>query len=143
MLLRRLDGAQERYDELIAGLTAAQLGLKLGDLPSSTIGQQLWCVVGARESYRRAAEAGSWQGFDASLTSADLDDPARVRAVFARSHQGTHAFIAGLDPDDAYALELAFGLLEHETMHHGQLIRYLYGDRIPIPPGWKEHYVLD
>lgn len=34
-------------------------------------------------------------------------------------------------------------LLEHETQHHGQLIRYIYALDIPRPPSWRERYALD
>ena len=32
-------------------------------LPSNCIGDQFWCLIGARESYIRAIEEGEWQGF--------------------------------------------------------------------------------
>jgi hypothetical protein len=38
---------------------------------------------------------------------------------------------------------LVLDLLEHEAAHHGQLIRYLYGLKLPIPAGWKRRYALD
>lgn len=38
---------------------------------------------------------------------------------------------------------LLMSLLEHEVQHHGQLIRYLYGNRLAIPQSWKARYTLD
>ena len=40
-------------------------------------------------------------------------------------------------------LQRALALLEHETQHHGQLIRYLYGLGIPRPESWQRQYALD
>ena len=74
---------------------------------------QLWCVVGARES---------------------------------RSHVGPQLCWGGLDDRngvDAAGQRWLGDLLEHETQHHGQLIRYLYALDIPRPPSWRERYALD
>jgi len=40
-------------------------------------------------------------------------------------------------------LRRGHNLLEHEAQHHGQLIRYLYGLRLPIPASWKSRYALE
>jgi hypothetical protein len=101
--LVRSGRAARLYTDLADTLTPEMFGSRLGDLPSNTIADQLWCVVGARESYARAARDGGWKGFASSLN-----------------------------------LESA-----HETQHHGQLIRCLYGLGIPRPASWRERYALD
>ena len=139
-LLRRLDRAAGLYTDLVATLTPALLGARLGDLPSSTIAGQLWCVVGARESYTRAAREGGWQGFTSSL-DASARDPEVVAHVLDRSFA---VVVATLESDLDEAGQRWLGdLLEHETQHHGQLIRYLYGLGIPRPASWRERYALD
>lgn len=55
------------YRDLIASIGEPTIGSRLGELPSNTVGAQLWCVVGARESYSRAIEAGRWAGFAIDL----------------------------------------------------------------------------
>lgn len=142
-LRRRLARANELYADLVDGLPASSLGARLRELPSDSIQNQLRCVVGARESYTAAARAGSWKGFASSLDRVPTGDSDAVRAAVRRSHEVVDAFLDDLDPDDAYAVDQAFALLEHETQHHGQLIRYLYGLGIPRPVSWQQQYALD
>ena len=52
------------YEDLIEFLSEDALAEKLPGLPSNELGQQLWCVVGARNSYLKALKAGEWKGFD-------------------------------------------------------------------------------
>jgi hypothetical protein len=33
-------------------------------------------------------------------------------------------------------------LLEHELQHHGQLIRYVYGNKLEFPESWKKRYTV-
>jgi hypothetical protein len=143
VIRERFHGSSELYDELVAELPEAALAEKLPGLPSNTIGAQLWCVVGARESFARAIEAGEWSGFSCSLSAAETQQREPVRAAVSRSGEAVLAAIDGLDPDDDARCRLGLRLLEHEAAHHGQLIRYLYGLRLPIPAQWKERYALD
>ncbi|BDV30409.1 DinB family protein [Microbacterium terricola] len=143
LLRRRFDRAHSLYADLADELTAEQLGSTLADLPSNTIGGQLWCVLGARESYPRAAVAGEWQGFTSPLDAAGVTDPTAVRAALRATHADVDAWLGSIDPADEDSLTYALALLEHETQHHGQLIRYLYGLGIPRPASWQRQYALD
>jgi len=143
LLRRRFDRAHALYAELADVLTAEQLGSRLAGLPSNTIGGQLWCVLGARESYPRAAQAGQWQGFTAPLDAAAMTDPGAVRAALSATRSDVDAWLGGIDPADEDSLTYALALLEHEAQHHGQLIRYLYGLGIPRPASWQRQYALD
>ena len=144
-----LDGAiRERFErsfgmyrDLVDAVGGDALGRRLGDLRSNTVGAQLWCVVGARESYSRAIEAGAWSGFSCSLD--DTADPAKVRSALSGSEDAVRLAIAGLDAGDPTRWGLALDLLEHEAAHQGQLIRYLYGLDLAIPASWKQRYALD
>lgn len=140
-LLPRLERAQRLYLDLAAVLTAELLGSRLGDLPSNTIGGQLWCVVGARESYTRAAREGEWKGFASSLDARSATDPAAVHRILESSFAEVVA-TAALQLD-AHGQRWMGDLLEHEAQHHGQLIRYIYGLGIARPTSWREHYALD
>lgn len=122
-------------------LTPSLLRRRLGELPSNTIAGQLWCVVGARESYARAAREGGWRGFTSSLDTVSAGDPALVSQTLTRSFAEV-AETVNSGVDSAGQRWLA-DLLEHETQHHGQLIRYLYGLDIPRPASWRERYALD
>ena len=143
LLRRRFAGANSLYLDLIDAVSAEQLGSHLADLPSDTVGHQLWCVLGARESYPRAARAGGWQGFTSPVTGDETTDAAALRAAFAQTSSDVDDWIAGLGAEDEASLTYALALLEHETQHHGQLIRYLYGLGIARPESWQRQYALD
>lgn len=143
LLRSRLEQTQHLYDDLVRELTPELLASRLGDLPSNTIGQQLWCVIGARESFPAAARAGAWQGFDCSLESEQLADAAAVGAALTRSAVDMDSWVRDLELSDEDSLRYALALLEHETMHHGQLLRYMYALGISRPPRWQELYALD
>lgn len=130
------------YDELIGTLSDATLRERLPGLPSNTIGQQLWCVVGARESYGRAIRAGRWVGFECSVDGARCAVQEEMAASLRRSGQEILDIVAGATDDAQAEAPLIVDLLEHEAAHQGQLIRYLYGLKLPIPAGWKSRYAL-
>jgi hypothetical protein len=131
------------YDDLVGALPEGSLARDLAGLPSNTIGQQLWCVIGARESYARALAAGAWQGFACGLPHGQAGDAAAVAAQLRRTAGEAEAALAAVTEWTAERGRLAMSLLEHEAQHHGQLIRYLYGNRLAIPVSWKERYSLD
>jgi hypothetical protein len=117
--------------------------MKLPGLRSNAVGDQLWCVVGARESFTRAIHAGEWSGFSCSLAAGETRERDAVMAGLSRSADGVLAVIGDLDSHDDGRCRFALQLLEHEAAHHGQLIRYLYGLELPIPARWKTRYALD
>ena len=131
------------YDDLVATLPESALAMKLPGVPSNTIGAQLWCVVGARESYARAVDAGAWSGFSCSLTSDGSRARSAVQAALARSAAAVVAKLAELESYDDARSRFIADLLEHEAAHQGQLIRYLYGLKLPIPDSWRARYALD
>ncbi len=142
VLKKRLIDAIELTNSLAASLSSDALKTHNGAAPSNAIGAQFWCVVGARESYARAFEAGAWQGFACSLT--DIKTPRAVQAALAES-KGT--VLALLDPADEplseARLNILITLLEHEAQHHGQLIRYFYANGIDFSPAFAKRYALE
>ncbi|MFB7885607.1 DinB family protein [Microbacterium sp. NPDC056057] len=143
LLRRRFSRANTLYLDFVDAVSAEQLGSHLADLPSDTVGHQLWCVLGARESYPRAAKAGEWQGFTSPVTADETTDAAALRAALVQTSSDVGDWITGLDAEDEASLTYALALLEHETQHHGQLIRYLYGLGIDRPESWQRQYALD
>ena len=141
LIADRLREALDLTDALAAGLSAEALGLHNGKAPSNAIGGQLWCLVGARESYARAFEVGAWQGFACSLH--DTRSPSAVQGALAASRGRLEALLtlaaSPLDPAREAAL---FSLLEHEAQHHGQLIRYFYANDLAFPPAFAARYAL-
>jgi hypothetical protein len=131
------------YQELIKSLDEEHLSTKLPNLPSNTIGGQIWCVVGARESYSKAIHADKWSGFACSLNSEQVHIKTEVLNALVRSEKAVQDVLLFIEKYSDAQNQLIVDLLEHETAHHGQLIRYLYGAKLKIPAGWKSRYALD
>lgn len=141
-LSERFRRSNTLFADLLGAIDPAALGSRLGSLPSNTIGQQYWCVVGARESYLAAARAGHWQGFSCSLTASDLEAPAVVVARLEETTAALASYLEERSPLAGAPLDLLLDLLEHETQHHGQLIRYIYALGLAIPESWRARYAL-
>lgn len=138
LLKTRLNQSFRLTHDLVVHLEEASLNLNLPNLPSNPISGQLWCIVGARESYTKAMEAGGWQGFSCSLKTPNVKQSV-LEALEATQKRLDKIDFAGLS--DAQ-LELAFALLEHEVQHHGQLIRFVYGNRLGFPETWNKRYTV-
>jgi hypothetical protein len=137
-LKTKLEQSFQLTHDLVAHLEEEALVLDLPNLPSNQILGQLWCVVGARESYIKALEVGGWQGFSCSLKTPRVKQSV-LEALEATQHQlGEIDFT---DFSDAQ-LDLAFALLEHEVQHHGQLIRFVYGNKLTFPESWNRRYTV-
>ncbi len=137
-LKAKLDHAFKLTHDLVVHLNEAALALDLPNLPSNRISGQLWCVVGARESYIRAIQVGHWQGFSCSLTRSPTKSAVLAALEMTHKRLETLDFL-GLNDTQ---LDLAFGLLEHEVQHHGQLIRFVYGNGLTFPDSWNKRYTV-
>lgn len=61
LVINKISRAFALTQDLVEYLDEANLQLKLPNLPSNTIGEQFWCMVGARESYLKAIQKmGGW-----------------------------------------------------------------------------------
>lgn len=124
--------------DLVTHLDEKSLALDLPNLPSNSISGQLWCVVGARESYLKAIEAGTWKGFSCSLKTPEVKQSV-LDALEASSQLLNQIDFENLSDTQ---IKLAFDLLEHEIQHHGQLIRYVYANKLTFPESWHQRYTV-
>jgi len=128
------------YHDLIDSLDEGALASRLPGVPSNSVGLQLWCVIGARESFCQAIRANHWEGFSCSL-----ETPTHKASVVATLRSSAEEVKDVLKTIDAYTdiqNRLIVDLLEHEAAHHGQLIRYLFALNLTIPDSWKSKYGL-
>jgi hypothetical protein len=137
-LKTQLDRSFELTGDLAAHLDESALSLDLPMLPSNRIGDQVWCIVGARESYTKAIEVGAWSGFSCTLNTP------RIKQSVLASLEATRLRLAEIDFSNLteVQLDLAFGLLEHEVQHHGQLIRFVYANGLTFPGSWSKRYTV-
>ena len=120
--------------ELIESFDPSSLTTHLNVPKNKSVGEHMWCIIGARESYTRALQHGAWDGFSCSLNSTD-DHHAIILALNA-SAVAFDTTINALTWDSARE-GLLVQLLEHETMHEGQLIRHIYALEHPVPSSIK------
>lgn len=137
-LKAKLDRAFSLTHDLIMHLDETFLNLDLPGLPSNRIAGQLWCIIGARESYIKAIEAGGWKGFSCSLTTPQVKQSvlAALQSTHERLDKINFANLAEAQ------IDLTFDLLEHEIQHHGQLIRFVYGNGLTFPTSWQKRYTV-
>jgi hypothetical protein len=138
VLKARLTQSFQLTHDLVAHLEETSLNLDLPGLPSNRISAQLWCLVGARESYLRAIASGGWKGFSCSLNAPQIKED--VLAALESTQQRLSEWDFS-DLTEAQE-ELAFALLEHEVQHHGQLIRFVYGNGLTFPKSWNLRYTV-
>jgi len=142
-LKNRLSLSNTLYMDLLSHIPESHLSSKLADLPSNTIGQQLWCVVGARNSYLKAAKAKEWQGFECPLAWDKTTDANSVKATLESTGQMVESYLEQAKELSEIEIKYLLDLLEHEAQHHGQLARYLYGLKVGMPTSWKKRYNFD
>lgn len=130
-LLDRMNHRFRLFEELVGKVSDSDFRRSLDVPRSKTIAEHLWCVVGARQSYRRALEAGEWVGFQCSLDeSADRREYLAELERSARELRGTvEAITEWTDGREALLAQLH----EHETIHEGQLIRQVYALELKMP----------
>ena len=102
---------------------------------SKSLRVHFWCVVGAREAYIRALEAGSRDGFKWTLSTIDASD------LGEKLNASTREFERVIDATGDWTEErdtLLTELHEHEVMHEGQIIRlwYALGHELPQSVKW-------
>ena len=115
------------------------LTMKISNVPSNTIGEQAYCMIGARESYLKALKVGEWAGFNCSLN--DTEGKALILKKLEETYTNLeHFFQEPIKEDNK--INVIVDLLEHEVQHHGQLIRYAYGNKIVFPKSWNERYTV-
>lgn len=139
LLNQKLKRAFDLTVDLAESLSQEHLKLKLPDLPSNSIGHQFWCVIGARESFFNAIQQDKWIGFDCSLS-----DPTSKNEIIHCLNSTSNDLQTYLSEHELSETQLDFllNLLEHEIQHHGQLIRYIYGNRLKFPQSWNERYTV-
>ena len=140
LAIKRLVNTFTLTNDLLSSIYDEQLKLKLENLPSNTIGQQAWCIVGARESYFMAIQLGEWQGFSCSYS--DTNSKPLLLEKLNNTSNSITKFIKE-NKNQGINKSFVFDILEHEIQHHGQLIRFFYGNKIPFPQSWKDHYSLN
>ncbi len=132
-ILSRLLSRFEAYSDLAETLDDDLLNQKIDVPKHKSLAEHLWCVVGARESYARALEQGSWAGFSCSMTALSATD---FREKLRDSSSAVELAIRAVSSWSEGRSDLLATLAEHEVMHEGQIIRHMYGLTRDLPESW-------
>ncbi len=122
------------FNDLAASLNNKQFSSKTMVLKSKSVEDHLWCIVGTRQSYFNALEAGEWQGFQCSLT--DKSRKVDYEAAMKETQSTFEELISKVKWSENTERILA-SLYEHEVMHEGQIIRLIYGLGLEMPASSK------
>lgn len=122
------------YDEIVSSCSDETLQTKLDVPKHKSLGEHLWCIVGARESYAAAIEAGKWNGFSCSLQQfAQADFSFKIK----ESASKVLFTLSAVEDWTETRTDLLLALNEHEVMHEGQIIRHMHGLGYDIPGSVK------
>jgi uncharacterized damage-inducible protein DinB len=133
-VIRNIRSRFRSFAELASALSEEMLQANVTAPRNKSLKEHFWCIVGARESYTNALEAGTWSGFNCSLQTINTVEVADKLA--ASSGQFDHV----LDNIKEWTSErdgFLADLMEHEVMHEGQIIRHMYALGYVIPDSWK------
>ena len=133
-IIRNIEQRFGAWQDLAAQIDAALVDQDLPVEKSKPLKNHFWCVVGARESYTKALQAGAWTGFACSL---DDFSPDGIAAKLQASADAFTDVVGNIDNWTDQHDDLLAALHEHETMHEGQVIRLMYGLGESLPPSWK------
>lgn len=138
-LKKRVLKAFSLTEDFYSHVNDDKLKLKISNVPSNSIGEQAYCIIGARESYLKAFNVGKWSGFECSLV--DTNSKSLIIIKLKETHTNIEVFLRNTSTDQIDS-NLLIDLLEHEIQHHGQLIRIAYANRIEFPESWKVRYTV-
>lgn len=129
-------------DQIMEVLEPEMYSSRLGSLRSNTIGEQLWCLAGARESYLSAVKLDSEFNWICSFGS-DANSKPEIDQYIKECTEKFISFLKNSENFTKNQQSLLLDFIGHEFQHQGQLIRYLYGNKFPVPNGWREYWHLE
>ena len=130
ILLRNLAQRFESYNDLMQHIDDNTLGDRLGVPRDKNVRENLWCIVGTRESFAQAIAADSPLDWKCSMQQFDRADFIAALAESAASFLESVASVAAWSDHQA---DLLARIVEHEAMHEGQIIRQVWGLEKTLP----------
>lgn len=133
-----LKNIRQRFEsllELVISLESSLLNAQLDIPKNKSVGEHMWCIIGARESYAHALKIGKWDGFSCSLE--EIDSTQSIITKLKSSAEEFEIEVSKIQHWSPERHDLLVHLLEHETMHEGQLIRHLYALEHSLPDSVK------
>lgn len=133
-LINRIAARSTCFKDLVASLNDGDLETKLDVQKSKSLKEHFWCIIGARQSYLKAIEAGQWQGFNCSLSDFTTQG---IANALTDTEEKLFQIVSKMESWSGEQSKLLLSLFEHETMHEGQIIRHIYGVGGKLPSSWR------
>ncbi len=123
------------------------LGKKLPFPESQTLGYQFNCMLGAEESNLSMITKGEWEGFTSSLSDSDEFTIPLIKKHMQEADKQLFEAIDSVDllkefSDGSTPLMNYMVLVEHEALHQGQIVNYMYAVDLEIPESWASKWAL-
>ena len=74
-----------------------------------------------------------WEGFTCCLDYKHTHDREKVLIALDSTYDEIINYLTNNNDLKEVSINFLLDLLEHEVQHHGQLIRYIYGNKIAMP----------
>lgn len=143
VLKRKLTYAIAMLGDVTKHLASEDYAKDLRGLPSNTIGEQLWCLAGARESYIKAIKSDGSFEWNCCLDYEKANSKPDIDRYLDLQGKEAITVLNGLSDFTENQMDLALDLMSHEFQHQGQMIRYIYANKVGVPGSWKEFWHLD
>lgn len=136
MVLNNIHARFSSVLDIVNSLPPESYTAYLNVAKNKSVGDHIWCIVGARESYSQSLIEGQWAGFSCSLDS--TENPTEAVEKLTASVAVFEKAISGIEDWTGEREALLLSLLEHEATHEGQLIRHLLalGESLPASVKW-------
>jgi predicted 3-demethylubiquinone-9 3-methyltransferase (glyoxalase superfamily) len=120
----------------------ADLEKRLPFPESQTLGYQLSCMLAMSDSICTGLAGNDFSDHDTAFANAK--SKITIDAMRLAMQQSDSKVLAALETGDLFKagetsmtpIHLYLYLIEHEALHHGQLINFIYAHHLPIPPDW-------
>jgi len=136
MVLNNIRARFSSILDIVNSINSNSYTAYLNIVKNKSVGDHIWCIVGARESYTQSLIEGCWAGFSCSLDS--TEDQLEAEEKLASSAAAFEKAISHIGEWTNEREALLLSLLEHEATHEGQLIRHLLalGESLPTSVKW-------
>ena len=108
---------------------------------SNSLGGQYFCIVGTRQWYQGVIATGKWSAWSCSITPQSCKDKATVVKALGKTSRDLLKLVQAIKMNDV-RLDMVLFLIEHESMHLGQLVRYIYGLGYTFPKSVAKKWAL-
>lgn len=120
------------YADLATQVDDETINAKMDVPQHRSLALHLWCVIGTRESFAKAIEAGQMRGWSSSVGNFEREE------FIAKLEQSSQTLLDAIESvgEDEWTPareRLLAQVAEHEVMHEGQIIRLMFGLQKPLP----------